>query len=166
MQAGYATKLLWITVYYAPVTSVSILKCNTLYMSCWQILHQAQHNQCHPQQRRIPILRGLKFIIFSSASSRIHWSDSSWSRLKHLLSYKIPCATNEHGMRGGHQSPAYKPSFLLIFRRERYNVTCTSEKWKYERRIYGLWKVLSETSEWKVNWRGWYVGQEPDQDTL
>ena len=53
-------------------------------------------------------------------------------------------------MRGGHQSPAYKPSYLLIFRRERDNVTCTSEKWKYKRRIYGLWKILSDNLGVKI----------------
>ena len=32
MKAGYAIKLLWVIVYYAPVTSVFILNYNTLYM--------------------------------------------------------------------------------------------------------------------------------------
>ena len=84
---------------------------------------------------------GLIFV-FSTASSRIRWSDSGWSRLKHLVSYEIPCAANEQGMQGG-RILVYKPSYPFIFRREWDNVTCTSEKWKYERRIYSLCKILS-----------------------
>ena len=54
--------------------------------------------------KRILILQGLKFIIFSTVSSRIRWNDSSWLWLKCLVSYKILCAANEQGMRGRHQS--------------------------------------------------------------
>ena len=103
-----------------------------------------RHNTMSSSARkRIPILWGLKFIIFSTASSRIRWSDSSWSRLKHLLSNKILCVANDQGMGGGHghQHRHTNHLTLLIFRREWDNVTCTSEKRKYERRIYGLWKI-------------------------
>jgi len=103
---------------YTPPLIVFILKCNTLYMPCWHILHQAQHNPCHPQQAKGFQFCGYSnFIILSTASSRIHWGDSSWSRLKHLVSYKIPCAVNEQGMRGGHQSLANKPSYPFNFSR-------------------------------------------------
>ena len=44
-------------------------------------------------------------------------------------------------MQGG-RILVYKPSYPFIFRREWDNVTCTSEKWKYERRIYSLCKIL------------------------
>ena len=33
---------------------------------------------------------------------------------------------------------------LLMFWQEWDKVTCTSDKWKYERRICGLWKILSD----------------------
>ena len=146
------------TIHLSPPV-VFILKCNTLYMPCWQIPHQVQHNTMSSSAgKRIPILRGLKFIILSTASSRIRWSKSRWLRLKHLVSYKISCAANEQGMQGGHQSPAYKPSYPFKFRWEWGNITCTSdnENMNVEYTVYG--KYYLATSERNVNhWRGWYA---------
>jgi hypothetical protein len=54
---------------------------------------------------------------------------------------------------------------LLIFR-ESGNVTSISEKRKYERRIYGLWKILSDnlgSKKWVTDLAG-MLFQEPDQD--
>ena len=62
-----------------------------------------------PAGKRIPILRRLKFI-FSTASSRICWSDSSWMWLKCLVSYKILCAANEQGE---HQSRILKMAMIF-----------------------------------------------------
>jgi hypothetical protein len=68
------------------------LKCNTLYMPCRiDTSPGTTQSMSSTPSKRIPMLRGLKFIIFLNASSRIRWSDSRWSRLKHLVSYKIPC---------------------------------------------------------------------------
>jgi len=45
----------------------------------------------------------------------------------------------------------------LIFRREWGNVTCTCEKWKYECRIYSLWKILSDNLGVKTESLTWLV---------
>ena len=106
------------TIHQSPII-VFTLKSNTLYMPCWHTSPSTTQSMSSSAGKRIPILRGLKFIIFSNVSSRICWSDSSWSRLKHLLNYKTPRAANEKGMRGRHQSLALKNHLiLLIFRRE------------------------------------------------
>ena len=46
---------------------------------------------------------------------------------------------------------------LLIIRREWGNVTCTCEKWKCERRIYSLWKILSDNLGMKSESLTWLV---------
>ena len=100
-------------LYTCHLLIVFLTKCNTLYMPCWQILHHhfTRYNTMSSSAgKQIPILLRLKFVIFSTESSSIRWSGSSWSRLKHLVSYKIPCVWNKPAMRRGHQSPAYKPS--------------------------------------------------------
>ena len=81
---------------------------NVTHFICLADRYFTKHNKYMSSLvgKRILILQGLKFIIFSTASSRIRRSDSSWSGLKHLVSYKIPCASNEQGKWEGHQSPA------------------------------------------------------------
>ena len=107
-------------------------------MPCWQILHQAQHNVILSRQTDL-ILRGLKFIIVSTASWRTRWStlgDRSWNILYvtkyRVLRINMVCETNNN-----HQHFS-----LLIFWWEWGNVKCTSEKWKYERRIHWSTKIL------------------------
>jgi len=111
MQASYVIKLWWVIVYYTPITSncFHIEMLHTLYALLTDTWPGTTHSMSSSAGKWIPILWGLKFIIFSTASSRIRWSVWGWSRLKHLVCYKIPCASNEEDKRG-HQLPAYKPS--------------------------------------------------------
>jgi len=109
MQACYAIKLPWAIVCYTPITSncFHIEMQHTLYTLLSDTSLDIAQSMSSLEGKQIPILRGLKFIII--VSSRLWWNDSNCSRLKHLVSYKIPCAANEQGVREGHQSPTYKP---------------------------------------------------------
>jgi len=111
MQACYAIQLPWVIVCYTPITSncFHIEMQHTLYALLSDTSLDTTQSMSSLEGKQIPILWGLKFIIFSTVSSRLWWNGSSCSRLKHLVSYKIPCAANEQGVREGHQSPAYKP---------------------------------------------------------
>ena len=116
MQASYGINLLCLFTTHLSPLIVFILKCNTFYMPCWQILHQAQHNPCHPQRaNRFQFCRDLNlqyFRVYHQWYGAVILVDM---RLKHLVSYKIPCSVNEQGMRGGHQSPANQPPYPLNF---------------------------------------------------
>ena len=108
-----------------------------------------QHSQCHSQQANelqfCGDLNSQYFQLHHQWYARV----ISWSRLKHLVSYKTPCAANEQGTRGSHQSPAYKPSYTFNFlmRMRYYNINV-------EYTVYA--KYYLTTSERKVN--RWYVG--------
>jgi hypothetical protein len=104
-------------------------------------------------------LRGRKFIIFSTTSSRIRWSDSGWSWLKLLVSYERQCAANIKVCESDTNHRHTHHLTFLIFRRHWGNVTCTNGKWKYERWIYGLWKILSDNLGVKSESLTWLVVQ-------
>jgi hypothetical protein len=79
MQACFATKLPWVNVHYTPVTS------NYYHTEMQQIFYALLTNTSPDTSsssagKWIPIL--LDFV-FSTALSRIRWSDSSQSCLKH-----------------------------------------------------------------------------------
>jgi hypothetical protein len=116
-QACHAIQLLWVTVYCTPVKSnfFFILKCNkhTSYTMMKDTSPGTTQSRSSSAGKRTPILRGINIHIFSYiVKNALEWL---WVQLKHPVSYKIPCAENDKGMRGGHQSPAYKPSHPFNF---------------------------------------------------